>query len=311
MDVPPITLLIAFDGSAGAAAAVRAAATLFPGGRAVVLTAYTVPQITARAAGAAAPIGVDAERFVALARAAEEHAAATAAEGAALASAAQLAAEPQTSSGGESVPEAVLTAARSVDADVVVCGSRGMGGFSRAMLGSTSASLLRHADHPLLIVPEGAGGGSGPVVIGYDGSDGARAAIEAAGRLFAGRRAIVVSVWESPVRNTLTGKALLRGPLEEVREITADFDEGYEEAAGEMAAEGAALAREHGLAGEPLAVEGPGPGWRGLLGAARSAEASVIIAGSRGRGGVTSALLGSVSAGLVHNADLPVLVARG
>ena len=35
-----------------------------------------------------------------------------------------------------------------------MCGSRGQGGFARAMLGSTSASLLHHTTLPLLIVPD-------------------------------------------------------------------------------------------------------------------------------------------------------------
>ena len=34
----------------------------------------------------------------------------------------------------------------------------------------------------------------------------------------------------------------------------------------------------------------------------------MIVTGARGLGGARSALLGSVSSGLIHNADLPVLV---
>ena len=72
--------------------------------------------------------------------------------------------------------------------------------------------------------------------------------------------------------------------------------------------QGAELAREHGLDARPEAAEASGPPWRGLLAAAGSVSASAVIAGSRGRGAVASSVLGSVSAGLVHNADLPVLV---
>jgi nucleotide-binding universal stress UspA family protein len=36
----------------------------------------------------------------------------------------------------------------------------------------------------------------------------------------------------------------------------------------------------------------------------------VIVAGSRGRGALGSTVLGSVSAGLVHNAELPILIIR-
>jgi nucleotide-binding universal stress UspA family protein len=56
------------------------------------------------------------------------------------------------------------------------------------------------------------------------------------------------------------------------------------------------------------AVEAEGVAWRGLMSAASTAGAAVIVAGA---GDAVSGLLGSVSAGLVHNAETPVLVAGG
>jgi nucleotide-binding universal stress UspA family protein len=41
----------------------------------------------------------------------------------------------------------------SQDADVVVLGSRGAGGFTRLMLGSTAGQVVEHAHCPILIVP--------------------------------------------------------------------------------------------------------------------------------------------------------------
>jgi nucleotide-binding universal stress UspA family protein len=48
--------------------------------------------------------------------------------------------------------------------------------------------------------------------------------------------------------------------------------------------------------------------WPTTLSAADDIDA---VCGSRGRGGVARSLLGSVSAGLVHNAEMPTLVIRG
>jgi nucleotide-binding universal stress UspA family protein len=41
----------------------------------------------------------------------------------------------------------------SKDADIVVLGSRGMGGFSRMLMGSTAGQVVQHAYCPVLIVP--------------------------------------------------------------------------------------------------------------------------------------------------------------
>ena len=49
--------------------------------------------------------------------------------------------------------EALVGAARDDDAMFIVVGSRGMGGVRSALLGSTSSSVLRAADRPVVVVP--------------------------------------------------------------------------------------------------------------------------------------------------------------
>ena len=47
--------------------------------------------------------------------------------------------------------EELVTASK--DADMVVLGSRGVGGFTRMLLGSTAGQVVQHAHCPVLIIP--------------------------------------------------------------------------------------------------------------------------------------------------------------
>ena len=132
--------------------------------------------------------------------------------------------------------------------------------------GAARHLLLHHAGRPVLAVPGGGGDLSGAVVIGYDGSAPARVAITQAGRLLAGRDAIVVNIWESMIRHSLASM-----PFDEFKVLTSDMDEYFHAVAAELAAEGAALAGTNGLRARPDTVEAAGPAWRGLLAAARPA----------------------------------------
>ena len=79
-----------------------------------------------------------------------------AAEGAQLANEAGLKAEPATDEQGESVAEAILSSADKLDADMIVLGSRGLGGVGSLLLGSVSHRVLQHADRPVLVIPSAA-----------------------------------------------------------------------------------------------------------------------------------------------------------
>ena len=306
-------LLIAFDGSAAAEAAVRAAGALFPGARATVLTIHEAavgPVSAFRAGGGLMSPELVEQNVVELERELVGEAEAAAAEGAKLAVAMGLAAEPAVAGGARQPWEPILAAAAEREADVVVCGSRGRGAVARSVLGSTSSSLLHHAQRAVLIVPDAEALPDGPALIAYDGSPAAREAIAAAGQLLPGRPALVVHAWESPFRRSAAGRAVSGSPLPEIREVTSDLEALLRETADDAVAEGVELARAVGLEAAGEAVESGSAAWRVLAATAETRDAAVVVAGSQGHGAVASVLLGSVSAGLVHHADRPTLIVR-
>jgi nucleotide-binding universal stress UspA family protein len=179
---------------------------------------------------------------------------------------------------------------------------------ARSVLGSTSSSLLHHADRAVLVVPEADSLPDGPALIAYDGSPAADEAIAATGRLLPGRPALVVHPSESPLRHSQSGRALGGAPLAEMRAVADDFETWLHETAQATVKDGVGLAGHAGLEGE--AVESGSSAWRVLTATAETRDAAVIVAGSQGHGRVESVLLGSVSAGLVHHAERPVLIIR-
>lgn len=139
-----------------------------------------------------------------------------------------------------------------------------------------------------------------PILVAYDGSDAAKAAIARAGELLAARPARVLTTWQPVSLGVATGVA---PPA-----YLPDLEATYERRASETAAEGVALARAAGLSAEAVVVPEPNGCWTAILDAADACDAAVIAMGARGLSGVKSALLGSVSTGIVHHSKRPVLI---
>ncbi|HET8756013.1 MAG TPA: universal stress protein [Solirubrobacteraceae bacterium] len=308
-----VRLVIAYDGSDAAEAAVATAGRLFGAarGRLVTVIEPTPGPAQVQAFSFRLDPAIIQRELEALAQELMDDGRDVAARGVETAGTAGLTLEPSVMTRAGSESQTILAEADAVDADVVVCGSRGRGAVSRSLLGSTSTAVLHHATRPVLVVPGEPGGATdGPAMIAYDGSDGARAAIAATGRLVPGRAALVVHVWSSPLRHTLSGRALARAPLPELREFSADYERYFADVAAAVVEEGVALAREAGIDASGETVESGSGAWRALSELAIERGAAVIVAGSRGRGGIASTILGSVSSGLVHNAETPALIVR-
>jgi nucleotide-binding universal stress UspA family protein len=307
-----VRLLIAYDGSTAAEAAVVTAGRLFAGAGGWLLTVIepTPSPMQVQALAFGLDPAIIQRELEALEREVVDDGRDIAARGLETAEAAGLTLESRVTPRDGSESQTILSEADSTDADVIICGSRGRGGVARSLLGSTSTSVLHHSTRPVLVVAAATGAIDGPTLIAYDDSAGARAAIAKAGRLLPERRATIVHVWNSPLRNTLSGRALAGAPVGGLREFSADYEQVFAEAAASVVEQGVTLAREAGLDASGEAIESDSGAWHALAEVARDRQSAVIVAGSRGRGGLASTIFGSVSSGLVHNAETPVLIVR-
>jgi nucleotide-binding universal stress UspA family protein len=155
-------------------------------------------------------------------------------------------------------------------------------------------------------------GPTAPVLIGYDGSEVARAAVRHAAELFAGRPAVLATVWEPGLAAIPVGlpNTIGVGNLPLDVETVEAVDRGQREHASTVAGDGAEFARSLGLVAEPQAVPDEVDVAKTLLGIARERGAAVVVVGSHGISGLRPRLLGSVSRKVVEHCDRPVLVIR-
>ncbi|MDH6198280.1 nucleotide-binding universal stress UspA family protein [Mycobacterium frederiksbergense] len=181
-------------------------------------------------------------------------------------------------------------------ADLVVVGSRGLGKWGRRLLGSVSSSLVHYAHGPVAVIPDTEQAqrpSTAPVVVGVDGSPASELATEIAFDE-ASRRGVelvVVHTWNDLTFEFPDARWDDLTPQAEraLSEQLAGWSERYPDV-------------------EVRRVVMPDKPARQLLGQAETAQ--LVVVGSRGRGGFTGMLLGSVSAEVVHSATAPVIVAR-
>ena len=145
------------------------------------------------------------------------------------------------------------------------------------------------------------------IVIAYDGSDAARGAIEAAQAIYPRRQAaIVVNVWTPPMPPEVAYAGFAP-----IRPDTATYQEAMaaaEREARRIAAEGAELALAAGFDAAPRAIRKSREVAKTLASLAEQLGAVAIVAGCRGQSPLKGLVLGSVTSGLLREADRPVIV---
>jgi nucleotide-binding universal stress UspA family protein len=196
----------------------------------------------------------------------------------------------------DGIPAEVLTdAAR--HATMIFVGHRGVGGFAELLTGSVGIQLANHSAAPTVIVrgdPRGAAGGErGPVVVGIDGSEGSRRAAEYALETAAVHGVPVLALYAWPVDAAWPPALAQAGTPppsvpNEVTDILTAVTHQYPEVQVNPQV-------RQGVSAHQALVEA-------------SADASLVVVGSRGRGGFKGLLLGSTSQALIHHARCPVAV---
>jgi nucleotide-binding universal stress UspA family protein len=189
-------------------------------------------------------------------------------------------------------------------ARMIVLGSRGLGGFTGLIVGSTAVALATHGHCPTIVV-RGAKPGNpppaeGPVVVGADGSPDSYAAVafafeEASMR---GTSVTVVHTWSDVLEPDGT---LRMHPLE------LDTEQ-IEQGESRVLAEQLAGWQEKYPDVVISRVVTQGRPVRELL--RQGVGAQLIVVGSRGRGGFKGMLLGSTSQALVAHSPCPVAIVR-
>ena len=190
-----------------------------------------------------------------------------------------------------SVPEGLLAEAET--AQLLVVGSRGRGGFSGLVAGSTSRAVCALSPCPVVVV-RGEGEHDGPVVAAYDGSPVAANALGFAVDAAVSRGATlrVVQAW---THDTAESWIMDLVPWDQVEsEVAADLEKAV-----------APWRERH----PDLRIETELPHSHPIPALAKAAQgARLVVVGSRGRGALAGLLLGSVSQSVLHRVDCPVAV---
>ena len=195
------------------------------------------------------------------------------------------------------------------EADLIVIGSRGLGGFPGLLLGSVSQQVAAHADVPVAVIPRhdeavhDVTDGMRSIVVGIDGSAASVQALHWAAAEAAVRDVPLTAVY---VYRSLRASA----PFDALNSVPEDQLAALEEQAGETALRklDALLAEAGGIGGVTVErrVKSGTPAKVLITDAAD--ETNMLVVGSRGHGGFRGLLLGSVSQQCLHHAHGPVVV---
>ena len=143
-------------------------------------------------------------------------------------------------------------------------------------------------------------------VLGYDGSECSKAALERTAELagqMPGATVVVVYAYEFSIGYVPTGMAdsplLMSAEFDDHAELVRGYADGQVKEASERLAAAGVHVETVVEEGRPVEV---------LLQVAKDREAAALVVGSHGEGAMSAAFMGSTALKLLHHSTLPVLV---
>lgn len=178
-------------------------------------------------------------------------------------------------------------------AELLVTGNHGLGGFRGLLLGSVALGVAGHTECAVAVIRKSPSTPRGEVVVGVDGSSRGASAIAFAFAEAALRGADLraVHAWEPLIPqeglDPIPASPQDAADQRLLAEVLAGWSERYPDVKLVKDVE----------RGHPADV---------LRRA--SAQADLLVVGSRGRGGISGLILGSVSHALLHHAECPIVI---
>ena len=200
--------------------------------------------------------------------------------------------------------EALVAATQSVR--LLVVGNRGRSDLASTVLGSVSFAVTAHAHCPVVVVGEGAVlvGPQHGVVVGVDGSSTGARALDLAADLaaHAGAPLRIICAWDLPTAES---------PAYDYWEtVSPDADLARMQHDAALKVVTTAVERAKSRHRTLVVTSDVLQGQAGAVIAGASHDAGLVVVGSRGLGGFTGLVLGSVSHHVIHSCACPVMVVR-
>ena len=197
--------------------------------------------------------------------------------------------------------------------DLAVMGTYGLSGVERFLLGSTSEQVLTHGRCSVLVVRERTRwsktrhAGEMRVLVAFDGSPHASAAVDLLGRLGLPRSPVVTLLHVVETHDYVISRLRTTGGSQ-LRGLANEVIQARKQAGARMLEKARRALKRSEVTADTLVAEGHPA--EAVLDVAERSRADLVVMGSRGLTGMKRLLLGSVSHKVVRHAPCSVLVVK-